>query len=126
MSTEVNWKRVMWIALAFFIIYSNPAYCQSWECKFAVVNWKDAVVYTRAPLADDIDSMTAEVKTLGCVKQTEKTVLIIQSVTEGKPDVFMVVPKDWVISIQYLKMAEPAEETEKPVVPKPKEVGRAG
>ena len=125
----VNWKRVMWIALAFLIIYSNPASCQEkrqeeqvkkpFTCTLATVSWHDAVVYTRHPLADDIDTMTAEVIAVGCVVVTEKTVLVIMNVSQGTPDIFLVIPKDWCTSIVPLKVVEP-------IVPVPKEVGRAG
>jgi hypothetical protein len=109
----VNWKRVVWISVAFFIVYSNPANCQPkpFECKLSIVNWRDTVVYTRKPLADDIDTMVADVVAIGCVVQTEKTVLVIQNITQGTPDVYMVIPKDWVQSIVQLKIV-PIEKPE--------------
>ncbi len=82
-----------------------PASSDEPLCRLATVAWRDAAVHVRQSLGD-IDSMTADVLTAGCVTQTPKTVLVIISITEGKPDIFLAIPHDWVQTITPLKKTD--------------------
>lgn len=94
-----------WMLMILILLWAGICEAQP-SCQLAVVEWKDAVAYTRVPLIDP-DEMTANVISIGCIVQTEKTILIVTSLTDGKPDIFLVIPKGWVTKITNLVVENP-------------------
>jgi hypothetical protein len=86
-------------------------------CTLGVAYWHDAAVYAKTDgLPDDIDTLIVPVKTIGCIVQTEKTVLVIFHFVQGVPAGYLAIPKQWVLKVVDL---EPKPEV-KDVVESPK------
>jgi hypothetical protein len=77
-----------------------------------IVEWNDAVAYTRTDLTDP-DAMLADVFTIGFIKVNEKTILIIHNVSDGTPDRYTIIPKCWIVKIVWLKEDKEANEVKK-------------
>lgn len=83
-------------------------------CHMAIVQWRDAVIYTRKDGLDvtKLDELTADTLSFGCIVESDKTIGIIHSFVEGKPADFLVIPKSWATKI--VPLAPQAEEPTKP------------
>jgi hypothetical protein len=78
---------------------------QKTNCDFAEVIWRDAALYTGQGGLDPatIDDLTKVKLSIGCVRQTEKTVVVVVfTLTQGKPETFLIIPKDQVTAIVVL------------------------
>jgi hypothetical protein len=73
-------------------------------CAFAHVEWQDAGLYSKTAGIElsEIDNLTIPVMSVGCVRVMEKSVLVVFHFVDGKPDVYMAIPKQWVIKITPL------------------------
>ena len=74
------------------------------ECRMAVVSWKDAAVYTKESNLDpnQIDGLTVPTVSIGCVRVTEATVLVVFQFARDRPSSFVAIPKYSVIAIAPL------------------------
>ena len=79
--------------------------CHAEDCQIAVVEWQDAVLSTRT--IDVGDAHTTPIITFGCVSVREKEIVVVMSITNGTPDVFLCIPKAWVTKITPLTLDEP-------------------
>lgn len=85
------------------------------QCSLAVVEWQDACVYTKAMGIDMpyIDELTVAVKSIGCVRAMEKSVLVIFHFVGEKPDTYLAIPRQWVLKITPLSTKEPITSAKK-------------
>ena len=76
-------------------------------CKLATVEWQDAVirVKTQGHKIPDAE-LLIPVISIGCIRETETSVIIIHSFTDGKVDDYLTVPKAWTTKITKMVAKE--------------------
>lgn len=88
------------------LLFAIPLFCQTEtkekSCVIAIVEWRDAVLTTRG--VDVESAQTAKVISFGCVFVNPTDVKVILSMTRGEPDIFLTIPKDWLVKITPSKL----------------------
>jgi hypothetical protein len=64
--------------------------------RIGVVFWKDAVLYSSSAEPQLIDCFT-----IGAIKKEKDKVVVYHNYSNGEWDVFLAIPKQWVMRIQY-------------------------
>jgi hypothetical protein len=68
--------------------------------KLGVLHWKDACVWVKA---DGILTSMPDCIAIGYVCQDKEKYIVVSGFTRGVPDEFILIPKQWTISIYYLR-----------------------
>lgn len=72
-------------------------------CELSVVQWRDAVLISRPVNPEKLDELKpVPVITFGCTFVEKDKVIVVMSFTRSLPDVLIVIPKDWVVSVTSL------------------------
>jgi hypothetical protein len=103
-------KRTLIVLLTFTLVIGSvlagiflaKVFGQEVTYKTGIVQWNDAVAYTRVEMKNP-DEMLADVYTIGFIKISEKTVMVIHNVSDGTPDRYTVIPRCWIKKIVWLK-----------------------
>ena len=83
-------------------------------CDMGAVLWVDACIWVKAKDVEvsEIDANMPEILSIGCISQTEKTVVVIHSFVGGKPDDFLGIPKGWIKEITLFEASEEKKDGE--------------
>jgi hypothetical protein len=86
------------LCLAFMLVPQTIKDAKNKQCDLGMVDWVDATLYGKDTLKDP-DIMVTPVRTFGCICQSEHTIVVIFNMTNGEPNSFMVIPKEWAITV---------------------------
>lgn len=94
--------------------------------KLGVVFWQDATLYQ-----ENAEPEMVQCKTAGWIQVKKDRVIVVSSFSDGKPDLFTVIPKQWTVKIIFVLSAEKKQEekgqTERvPYTPSPIKKGELG